>query len=201
MLRQVRLLLEFITPVDKSSETPSSHFRTGTENPVAMCLNKKNQVETQMLCESLLQKERERLLSEHPEIRDFCEMRADQAVRGEKRCSIRSIRSRISYEIAWPMSITLPQTRNLLTLALSCTLLKTMKQWSRWLRKAEVRRWDTCSVPTDDNNNQLADLLTKGHVTRDEWNHLLRLFNILSFSMFSGSHFSPTDIPQTMSKG
>ena len=29
-----------------------------------------------------------------------------------------------------------------------------------------------------DSRNQLADTLTKGHFTRDEWNHLLWLFNI-----------------------
>ena len=33
--------------------------------------------------------------------------------------------------------------------------------------------------------NQLADALTKGSFTRDEWNHLLRLFNIMNLSMFS----------------
>ena len=32
--------------------------------------------------------------------------------------------------------------------------------------------------------NQLADILTKGSFSRDEWNHLLRLFNIMSFSVF-----------------
>ena len=37
---------------------------------------------------------------------------------------------------------------------------------------------------------QLADMLTKESFTRDEWNHLLRLFNIMSFSMLSCSHFS-----------
>ena len=31
---------------------------------------------------------------------------------------------------------------------------------------------------------------TKKSFTRDEWNHLLHLFNTLSFSMFSCSHFS-----------
>ena len=36
-----------------------------------------------------------------------------------------------------------------------------------------------------DTKNQLADILTKGNFTRDEWNHLLSLFNI--------SHFSSTD--------
>ena len=30
--------------------------------------------------------------------------------------------------------------------------------------------------------NQLADILTKGSFTRDEWNHLLNLFNISDFS-------------------
>ena len=33
-----------------------------------------------------------------------------------------------------------------------------------------------------DNKNQLADILTKGNFTRDEWNHLLNLFNISHFS-------------------
>ena len=33
-----------------------------------------------------------------------------------------------------------------------------------------------------DTKNQLADILTKGNFTRDEWNHLLNLFNISNFS-------------------
>ena len=33
-------------------------------------------------------------------------------------------------------------------------------------------------------------MLNKGSFTRDEWNHLLRLFIIMSVSMFSCSHFS-----------
>ena len=33
-------------------------------------------------------------------------------------------------------------------------------------------------------------MLTKGSFTRDEWNHLLRLFNTMSFSMFSCSQIS-----------
>ena len=36
-----------------------------------------------------------------------------------------------------------------------------------------------------DTKNQLADMLT----TRDDWNHLLGVFNMTSFSMFSCSHF------------
>ena len=43
-----------------------------------------------------------------------------------------------------------------------------------------------------DNKNQLADILTKGNFTRDEWNHLLCLFNI--------THFSSTDCSEVMSK-
>ena len=40
-----------------------------------------------------------------------------------------------------------------------------------------------------DTKHQMADILTKGSFTRDEWNHL-RMFKILNFSMFSCSHFS-----------
>ena len=40
--------------------------------------------------------------------------------------------------------------------------------------------------------NQLADHLTNGNFTRDEWNHLLNLFNI--------SHFSSTACSDTMAK-
>ena len=43
-----------------------------------------------------------------------------------------------------------------------------------------------------DTKNQLADMLTKGNFTRDEWNHLLCLFNI--------SHFSSINSLETMSK-
>ena len=43
-----------------------------------------------------------------------------------------------------------------------------------------------------DTKNQLADMLTKGNFTRDEWNHLLCLFNI--------SHFSSTVCSDVMSK-
>ena len=44
-----------------------------------------------------------------------------------------------------------------------------------------------------DTKNQLADILTKGNFTRDEWNHLLNLFNI--------SHFSSTACTAAMAKG
>ena len=40
--------------------------------------------------------------------------------------------------------------------------------------------------------NQLADMSTKGNFTRDEWNHLLSLFNI--------SHFISTSCSEVMPK-
>ena len=43
-----------------------------------------------------------------------------------------------------------------------------------------------------DTKNQLADILTKRNFTRDEWNHLLSLFNI--------SHFSSTVCSEAMAK-
>ena len=43
-----------------------------------------------------------------------------------------------------------------------------------------------------DTKKKLADILTKGHFTRDERNHLLCLFNI--------SHFSCINISEAMSK-
>ena len=43
-----------------------------------------------------------------------------------------------------------------------------------------------------DTKNQLADILTKGNFSRDEWNHLLSLFNI--------SHFSSTACTAAMAK-
>ena len=50
-----------------------------------------------------------------------------------------------------------------------------------------------------DTKKQLADMLTKGSFTSDEWNRLLRLLNIMSFPMFSCSHLSPIHNLQTMS--
>ena len=43
-----------------------------------------------------------------------------------------------------------------------------------------------------DTKNQLVDMLTKGNFTCDEWNHLLKLFNI--------NHFSSTDCTAAMAK-
>ena len=55
---------------------------------------------------------------------------------------------------------------------------------SIWTQKFQIKYIDS--------KNQLADMLTKGNFTRDEWNLLLCLFNI--------SHFSSTDCSEVMSK-
>ena len=71
--------------------------------------------------------------------------------------------------------------------------------WRRCLHKRCTALLPSPSVPDPkiqvkyiDTNNQLADILTKGNFTRDEWNHLLCLINI--------SHFSCTDCSEVMSK-
>ena len=53
-----------------------------------------------------------------------------------------------------------------------------------WTPKSKSNTFDT--------KNQLLDILTKGKFTRDEWNHLLCLFNI--------GHFSSADCSEVMSK-
>ena len=55
---------------------------------------------------------------------------------------------------------------------------------STWTQKSK----SSTSTP----KTQLADILTKGSFTRDEWNHLLYLFNI--------SHFNSTVCSETMAK-
>ena len=113
----------------------------------------------------------------------------------------------------WKMLILLPQTCILLVRKLCCISLKTTKQWSRWSWREEALQWDMFPEPTEllligcsiesiwttkiqikfiDTKNQLADMLTKGNFTRDEWNHLLYLFNI--------SHFSSTNCSEVMLK-
>ena len=55
---------------------------------------------------------------------------------------------------------------------------------STWTQKIQIKYIDT--------KNQLADMLTKGNFTPDEWKHLLCLFDI--------SHFNSTDCSEVMSK-
>ena len=50
-----------------------------------------------------------------------------------------------------------------------------------------------------DTKNQLADILTKGNFTRDEWNNLLDLYNINHFSsLCCAQNFSLTSCTKTM---
>ena len=48
--------------------------------------------------------------------------------------------------------------------------------------------------------NQLADMLTQGSLTRDEWCNLLRLSKIMKFSLFSRSHSRSVKKATTISK-
>ena len=59
--------------------------------------------------------------------------------------------------------------------------------------KIQIRHIDT--------KHQIADTLTKGHFTRDEWNNLLCLFNISHFSsLCCDQNFSLTSCPKTTAK-
>ena len=103
-------------------------------------------------------------------------------------------------------SIMFLQTWSLVNLVRCSTFLRIMKRWSKWSSRAEVQQWDMypettglrligCSIEStwtqQSTSNmltpktQLADILTKGNFTRDEWNHLLHLFNISIFSSAS----------------
>ena len=74
----------------------------------------------------------------------------------------------------------------------------TMRHFSRTHRVALDWLFDRINLDPKiqikyiDTKNQLADILTKGNFTRDEWNHLLTLFNI--------SHFSSTPCIAAMAK-
>ena len=74
----------------------------------------------------------------------------------------------------------------------------TMRHFSRTHRVALDWLFDRINLDSKiqikyiDTKNQLADILTKGNFTRDEWNHLLCLFNI--------SHLSSTACTAAMAK-
>ena len=67
----------------------------------------------------------------------------------------------------------------------------TMRHVSRTHRVALYSLFDRINLDPKiqikyvDTKNQLADILTEGNFTRDEWNHLLCLFNISFFSFQS----------------
>ena len=74
----------------------------------------------------------------------------------------------------------------------------TMRHVSRTHRVAldwlfdRINLYSKIQIKYIDTKNQLADILTKGNFTRDEWNHFLSLFNI--------SHFSSTLCSAAMAK-
>ena len=103
----------------------------------------------------------------------------------------------------YQMWVTYPPTHMLLKVSPSCAFFEdneavikliikgrspTMRHVSRthrvafdWLFGRNNFEWKN-QIKYVDTKNQLDDIITKGSFSRDEWNHLLRLFNIMSFS-------------------
>ena len=81
--RQVQLHSGFITQNRENSESRSSHVPTSTERPVAMYSHKRMSSRDSHFVQGL-QRERERIQTEHRELCDFSELRVDHAVQGEK---------------------------------------------------------------------------------------------------------------------
>ena len=137
----------------------------------------------------------------------FCPWKhdSDSWKTAETRCQWQrsKIKDLKEWSTCWITLIVFPQTSNFRVKKLCCMYLRTTKQWSKWSLKGGVPQWDTfpgltelhligCLIGliwdqksksnTSTPKNQLADMLTKGNFTRDEWNHLLCLFNISHFS-------------------
>ena len=99
---------------------------------------------------------------------------------------------------------TSPQTQILLKASPSCRPWKTMKQWSKWSSKAEVRRWDTCQEtrrvcawlvvwqnqfgPQESKSKMLTPKTNSLTMLTKCGNHLHRWFSIMNFPMFSCGH-------------
>ena len=119
----------------------------------------------------------------------------------------------MEWSMIWTMLILFHQTSTLLIRKLCCMCLKTTKQWSRWLHREKARQWDMFPEPTEllligysiesiwtpkFKSNTLTPKTNSQTYwpreisTRDEWNHLLCLFNI--------SHFWSTNCSEVMSK-
>ena len=113
------------------------------------------------------------------------------------------------------MWTTSPQTQIILKANLSCTSLKILitKGKSPTMRHVSITHragfdwlsdrinWDTkMQIKDVDTKKQLADMFTKGIFTRGEWDHLLRLLNIMNLSMFSCSHVLSNRKQSIMSK-
>ena len=118
------------------------------------------------------------------------------------------------------MWITYPPTHILLKASLSCTFFEdneavikmiskgrspTMRHVSRTHRVSLDWLFDRINLEPQfeikyvDTKTNSPTLLTKESFSRDEWNHLLRTFDIMSFSMFSCSHFNDF-LSETMGK-
>ena len=84
------------------------------------------------------------------------------------------------WSMIWIMLILFPHTSNIRIKGRRTT----MRHVSRTHRVALDWLFDRINLDPKiqikyiDTKNQLADMLTKGNFTRDEWNHLLCLFNI-----------------------
>ena len=122
----------------------------------------------------------------------------------------------------WSTLITFCQTEHMLVPMLCCLSLKTMKTWLKKLAKGRsptVRHvsrnhrvaldWLCDRIILDsiiqiryiDTKHQLADILTKGNFTRDEWNNLHQWFNMSHFSsLCCAKNSSLTSCPKTMAK-
>ena len=92
----------------------------------------------------------------------------------------------------WKTLIPFPQMSNPRVKKLYCMCLRTMRQWSRWSLKEGVPTMRHVSRTHKVALDWLFDRINLGNFTRDEWNHLLCLFNI--------SHFSSTVCSETMAK-
>ena len=91
---------EFITLKEKVLRHVHHPYVPERRDPWRCAQTRENRVETQKLCGSPIQNVKEQILSGHREIRDFLELRADQAARGEKVALSRLSDAGISYEIA-----------------------------------------------------------------------------------------------------
>ena len=114
-----------------------------------------------------------------------------------------------------------PQTHTLLKVSLSCTSFEddeavikmifkerspTLRHVSRTHRAALDWSFDRINLDPKidikyvDTKDQFADMSTKGNLTRDEWNHLLHLLNVMNFSMSSCIHFLSNTKQTVMTK-
>ena len=110
--------------------------------------------------------------------------------------------------------VTFHQIQPILIPVLCYMSLRTMRPWLRWLSKVEVPQWDMFHGPTEllwigcliqiryiDTKHQLADMLTKGNFTRDEWNNILHLLNTSHFScLCCAKNFRLTSCIKTTTK-